>query len=85
MWGGAFMSYGNTGSFVEYGSQRSASITGYMGAGGQGSAQVDNCQSNGSNVVYENAYGITEIDYASSGAYATKKSGHVLGLPHIPQ
>ena len=80
MWGGAVMAYGNTGSFVENGSPRSVGITGYMGARGQSPAQVENGQSNGSNVVYENAYGITEIDYASSGAYVAQSSGHGLGI-----
>ena len=80
MWGGAVMAYGNTGSSVIYGSQRSTGITGYMGAGGQGPFQLDNGQSNGSNVVYANAYGITEIDYASSGAYVAQNSGHGLGI-----
>ena len=77
------MAYGNTGSYVGYGSPRSAGITGYMGAGGWGPAQVDNGQSNGSNVVYANSYGITEIDYASSGAYAAQNSGHGLGITAI--
>lgn len=80
MWGGAVMAYGNMGSSVGYGAPRSAGITGYMGAGGWGPAQVDNGQSNGINVVYANAYGITEIDYASSGAYAAQNSGHGLGI-----
>lgn len=80
MWGGAVMAYGNTGSSVGYGAPRSAGITNYVGAGAWGPAQVDNGQSNGSNFVYANGYGVTEIDYASSGAYAAQNNGHGLGV-----
>ena len=80
MWGGAFMDYVKTGSSIGYGAPRSAGITCYMGFRGWGLAQVKNGQSNGSNIVYANSYGITEIDYASSGAYATQNSGHGLGI-----
>ena len=80
MWGGAIMAYGNMGSSVEYGAPIIVGIIGYMGTKGWGPAQVDNGQSNGSNVVYANAYGITEIDYASSGAYVAQNNGHGLGI-----
>ena len=80
MWGGAVMAYRNMGSSVRYGAPRSVGITGYMGAGGWVPTQVDNGQSNGSNVVYANAYGITEIDYASNEAYVAQSSGHGLGI-----
>jgi RNA-binding protein Musashi len=80
MWGGAVMAYGNTVSSIGYGAPSSAGITGYMRAGAWGPAQVYNGQSNGSNVVYANGYGITEVDYASSGAYAAQNNGHGLGI-----